>query len=846
MKNIAILIHQYGDEIVGGAESYARSLAEHLKSRCRVTVLTTASKDYATWEDVYPLGKQKIKDVDVIRFSAEKVRNKDFAKLCNELGPRLDSGGETTYQEDFQWIDWEGPYCPSLIEYVKMHHDIYDAFIVITYIYYIAVKTIPEIFDKTIFIPTAHDETWIRLSIMKDIFRMPRFFGFLTEEERELVYCRFHNEYIPSDILGIGIEVNGEVSAERFKKKFNVDSPYLIYVGRIDASKNCDELISYFLQYKNTHTTELKLVLVGKGNMPVPKSPDIIVTGFVSEEEKYDAIAGAFAMVTPSKYESLCIALLESLALKVPVIANGQCAVLKGQCIRSNAGLYYENEEEFGAIIDYLHSHPMEYKEMGMNGLKYIEERYKWDKVVEKVLDAVSYVGEQNKKISSFNIEPDVEQTKVYVNSSKYQIEPIWEDAITIATSTDKNYADFAGMVLHSAIINASDKRRYDFLILTNDIEDTQVSDILAMIKDKPNINIRFIYMSEVIEQMDLNISKNYNEVTYFRLLLPQMTKKYDKIIYLDADLLVLTDLERLWEVDLGDYLLAGTWDSLATAWQTYDSGPQAYFESLGLTELGEYMQAGVFVFNNKMINREFPDNYLIEQACNKRYLLNDQDILNILCKGKIKQIEHAWNVRNYTKEVWAYCKKNLPRYLSRSEENVITNPKIIHYCESSFPCWKTDRMFNDVYWRYAWGTPFYDRLLQKRIKKIKECSEMPEGGAADCKWDKNLLSRMNGNEKCQFEEGSAVLLSKGGEVYGPNLALEKGKHTIIVECECAKGKEQTVYIVAGARHILLGEFKIFSGVNQYCFNVSKNQIDMEILIKNENEEIKITKVILE
>lgn len=848
MRKVAILIHQYGSEIVGGAESYAKSLAEHLQKKCQVTVLTTASNDYATWKDTYPLGLQKINNVDVIRFSAEKTRNDRFAELCNELAPRLDCGGETSYREDFQWIDWEGPFCPSLINYVKTNHEKFDAFIVITYIYYIAVRSIPEIYDKTIFIPTAHDETWIRLSIMKDIFRMPRFFGFLTEEERDLVHERFHNEYIPSDILGIGVEINEKICPDEFKKKFNIKAPYLIYVGRIDASKSCDELIRYFLQYKKTHHSNLKLVLVGKGNMPIPKNQDIIVTGFVSEKEKYDAIAGAFAMVTPSRYESLCIALLEALALKIPVIANGNCAVLKGQCLRSNAGLYYTNEKEFAAVVDYLACHDDVYNQMGINGLKYIEERYRWEKVVDKVVRAVEQVAVGNRKIQGERENVNVESYKIQIESFDEQIEPVWNDSIKLVTSTDKNYADFAGLVVNSAVKTSADDKKYEFLILTNDLEDVQIKEIVSLIENKPNWNIRFVYMGKLVEQLKLNVSENYNVVTYFRLLLPQLVQKYEKVIYLDADLLILSDLAELWNVDIGENFIAATWDSLATAWQTYDSGPQAYFEALGIDEVGSYMQAGVFIFNIKEISRAYPGNYLIEQACNQHYILNDQDILNILCKGRMKRIDHAWNVRNYTEDVWEYCKEHLPRFLWRSEEVAVKEPKILHYCESSFPCWKTDRRFNNEYWLYAWGTPFYDHLIEKRKKKILQEVQSSGGETQPTFLNDNLLSCMKNDSGVKFDAAEGIVLyGNGGELYGPNIPLDKGEHKLVLVGDFGKHSSCTLQITAGARHIILATINVQPGINEYPFVTQRNVIDLEVLIKNESDEdIRITELRLQ
>lgn len=330
MKKIGIIIHQYGDDIVGGAESYSKDLAEHLSRDYDVTVFTTTSIDYNTWAPFYKAGEEIINGVHVKRYDVGHERNmQKFSGICNRLVGKLQCGETTTKAEDEEWICEEGPFCPDMIEDIKKSKDEYVLFIVVTYIYYLAVKALPEVAEKALFISTAHDEPWINMSMYKELFHLPRYFGFLTDAEKELVRQKFNNAYIPHKVLGTGIQVPKEINSNRAKDKFQLGNNYIVYVGRLDETKGCLELCNYFLEYKKQSTKNLKLVLVGKGDMDVPEDDSIIATGFVTDEEKYDIISGAFAMVTPSKYESLCIALLEGMALGIPVIANEKCMVLK-------------------------------------------------------------------------------------------------------------------------------------------------------------------------------------------------------------------------------------------------------------------------------------------------------------------------------------------------------------------------------------------------------------------------------------------------------------------------------------------------------------------------------------
>jgi len=210
--------------------------------------------------------------------------------------------------------------------------------------------------------------------IFEDIFHMPKAFIFLTDEESQLVHNLFRNEYIRYDVLGTGVDLPSDIDDMKFREKYFLDD-YIIYVGRIDEGKGCKDLFGYFIEYKKRNNNNLKLVLMGKAVMPVPKHKDIINLGFVSEEEKFNGMAGAKVLIMPSKFESLSMVILESMAINIPVIVNAKCEVLKGHCLKSNAGLYYEDYFEFEGIINYLFNHDDVYEQMKVNAKKYIDER---------------------------------------------------------------------------------------------------------------------------------------------------------------------------------------------------------------------------------------------------------------------------------------------------------------------------------------------------------------------------------------------------------------------------------------------------------------------------------------
>lgn len=377
---IAVINQRYGLEVNGGSELYSRLIAEKLAVKYEVEVLTSCALEYVKWKNHYKEGVETINNVTVRRFRIEhERRDTRFSALDREMHINKN----VTEEQSGAWIDEMGPYCPSLIQYIKEHKGEYRVFIVVTYLYYTAVRSIPEVADKAIFIPTAHREPYIEFNMYKKIFEMPHAYIFLTDEERDLVASKFDIEGKPYDVMGVGIDVPGNIDGNVFKKKYGVDN-YLIYVGRIDPGKESPKMFQYFMEYKKRNDSTLKLVLMGKAVIDVPRHPDIVNLGFVSEEDKFNGIKGARALILPSKYESLSISVLEAMRLSVPVVVNGRCDVLKGHCVKSNGGLYYSNFFEFEGAVNYLLSHKEEYQEMQENARHYVNTYFDWNIIMEK------------------------------------------------------------------------------------------------------------------------------------------------------------------------------------------------------------------------------------------------------------------------------------------------------------------------------------------------------------------------------------------------------------------------------------------------------------------------------
>jgi glycosyltransferase involved in cell wall biosynthesis len=279
------------------------------------------------------------------------------------------------------------------VEALAAERDRFRAVLFFTYLYYPTVECLRAAPERSILVPTTHDEPPLRFRLYRDLFARARAFAFLTPAEEALVRSRFDVGDRPARLAGMGIDEPGPADVDGFRARHGLHRPYVLYAGRIDAGKGCDDLVRFHGRYRRRAAQPGDLVLIGRLAMEEPHDDGVRYLGFVGEDEKRAAFAGASVVACPSAYESFSITLLDGFAHGVPGLVNARSAVLKEHCLLSRGGLYYEDGLECVEALETLMADEALRRALGEGGRRYVARQYRWDVVLERyrsLIDAVA------------------------------------------------------------------------------------------------------------------------------------------------------------------------------------------------------------------------------------------------------------------------------------------------------------------------------------------------------------------------------------------------------------------------------------------------------------------------
>lgn len=303
---------------------------------------------------------------------------------------------------------------------------------------------------------------------------------------------------------------------------------------------------------------------------------------------------------------------------------------------------------------------------------------------------------------------------------------------IPIFFAIDDAYTSFLAVALRSLLDNASKDYNYCIKILHTNVVEEHKNQIKKY--ESENVSIEFVDLNYYIEKVQnkLYTRDYYTNTTYFRLFLPELYPQYDKVLYLDSDIIVVGDISELYNTDMGTNLVAAAPDDIIQKNKVF----QDYAELVvGVAKYQHYFNAGVLLMNLDELRKfKFQEKFLYLLEKFKFSVAQDQDYLNRLCKGRVTLISHDWDVMPYV-----------------NDETKPEDIKLIHYNFAYKPWHFEDITYNEYFWEYAKKTEFYDEIV-----KIKD-SYTEEQKFKDREAEKALVELATKENACVGDDRSFI-----------------------------------------------------------------------------------------
>lgn len=389
---ITFVIPWYGAQVPGGAENACRCLAEQLNARgiAAEVLSTTAGGLNTDWtQPAFAEGEDEVNGVRVQRF-AVRPRN---AAMFDALNTRLLRGETLSLLEQALFV--REIIGSDELEAAIAAENAQRLYIFIPYMFgtsYWGMRAA----RRSYLIPCLHDEAYAYMTLYRQMIETAPALLFHSPAEMRLARQLYALQRTPLLLLGQGIDISRPGDAARFRQKYGITEPFLLYAGRRDALKNTPLLLNYFQHYRQ-RGGPLRLVCIGGPGEPLPaaltEQGAAIDLGFLPIEDKHDAYAAASVLCQPSRNESFSLVVMEAWISQTPVLVHSDCAVTREFCELSGGGLHFRTLEEFIGCLNWLHDQPDQAQEMARAGAAYVRHQFNWDTVLARLLQFLRQTG---------------------------------------------------------------------------------------------------------------------------------------------------------------------------------------------------------------------------------------------------------------------------------------------------------------------------------------------------------------------------------------------------------------------------------------------------------------------
>lgn len=300
----------------------------------------------------------------------------------------------------------------------------------------------------------------------------------------------------------------------------------------------------------------------------------------------------------------------------------------------------------------------------------------------------------------------------INVLDEREQIKPVFKtNYVTAVFACDDNYVAQTAVMIRSIVETSSSQANYDIIILSTGLSDVNLANVSVIAEKSQNISIRFYNISKLVCDIEFFTDNvytptKYSKEMYFRLFIPHLMPEYSQAIYFDGDMTAVEDIYPLSEIDLGADYVAATRDYSGIA-ACYDpsSDRKSYRQSLGLAKLDEYFISSLVIFNVPLFNKKFLLQDIKRIISSRYWRQHDQDILNVLCKDKVKIIDPKWSFF----EELNYSMRFLPEALQQELLEAYKHPAVLHYAAERKAWLDKNSDFIKYFWMNAVKTNYFD-----------------------------------------------------------------------------------------------------------------------------------------
>lgn len=305
---------------------------------------------------------------------------------------------------------------------------------------------------------------------------------------------------------------------------------------------------------------------------------------------------------------------------------------------------------------------------------------------------------------------------------------PVFEkNNVPVVIAANNLYAPYAGVFIQSLVDHASEENNYDIIIFQRDISKENQRLIISIAARYKNISIRFYDPSTLFSSFHYADENHHFPLeVYYRIIAPHILNFPGRIITVDADTLLKTDIACLIDEDLEGCSVGGVCDVLINGGYLCDRTLYSkdiklrdYFQNvcgLGSDDLKTYVNGGLLLFDRNKFVRELDIEAFLNIAREGRYFYEEQDALNILMKGKIKLLNFAWDVIVQSN---TYISKFIDAGWSLYDgacEQAYENPYLLHWAAKPKPWVCPDVPWGGEWWQTALRTPFVGHIIARMM----------------------------------------------------------------------------------------------------------------------------------